>query len=536
MRNFHLYAMLAVACVMSLLIAAPACVKLKGADQKNPSSIVSDATLANAVDYEGKPVNASTAFLVNAEVIYLSARLNNAPANTQVLVKLTYVDGEASGLANTTMYNNTKSGGGTGYIAFAMKPPPGGFPQGNYTVSVSANGVEVTNTPFKVENLSANKGWPRINKFTVSANTVPLGQPVTLSWDVSDATRITLQPEVGAIPAVGTRSLSPNVTTTYEIVASNDAGATKSQATVNVSAALAGAPDLTVTDIWMEGTMIYYKVKNTGKIDSPPTYTHLWVQNLFPAMGGSSFVDVLKPGQEKTLTFSSYDWPYRETDKDWLGCIFGADLGRYIDATCLNYTVKVCADARDESKEASETNNCMTKIWGLLFDYNMVPSAHLASWRNSSGEAPAQGAESSRSGAYIKMSDGGLEMVPDQVPQGWIQGYWGYFYTDRQSGRTLNAAIKVPASLHFVSRVGLAPNATGSDGVTFKLGIRDMSDQTNFLPGKTMKTPGVYENWDIDLKDYVDQKVFFILRVEAIGSPTFDYAIWKEARLVQVNN
>jgi hypothetical protein len=48
-----------------------------------------------------------------------------------------------------------------------------------------------------------------------------------------------------------------------------------------------------------------------------------------------------------------------------------------------------------------------------------------------------------------------------------------------------------------------------------------------------MKTPGVYENWEIDLKDYVDQKVFFILRVEAVGASTNSFAVWKEARLVQ---
>ena len=536
MRNFRLYAVLAMACVVSILITGPACIKIRGTDQKGPSAYVSDATLANAVNPDGQPVNASTAFLVNAEVIYLSVRLNNAPANTQVLVKLTYVDGEASNLANTSMYNNTKSGQGTGYLAFAMKPPPGGFPQGNYTVSVSANGQEITSTPFKVENLAANKGWPHINKFTVSPDTVPQGQPVTLSWDISDATRITLQPEVGTIPAQGTRSLTPNVSTSYQIVASNDAGETRREATVNVTAPLAGLPDLTITDIWMEGTMIYYKVKNTGKTDSTPTYSNLWVQNLFPAMGGSSFVDVLKPGQEKTLTFSSYQWPYANTTGDWLACIFGADTGRYLDPACLNYTVKVCADAKDESKEVSETNNCLNKIWGMLFDYNLPPSAHLASWRNSSGEAPTQGVESSRSGAYIQMADGGLEMVPDQVPQGWIQGYWGYFYVDREFRVARTTYIKIPAKLHFVARVGLAPGAVGSDGVTFKLGIRDQSDQTNFFPGKTMKAPGVYENWDIDLKDYVDQKVFFILRVEAIGTPTFDYAVWQEARLVQVND
>ena len=125
---------------------------------------------------------------------------------------------------------------------------------------------------------------------------------------------------------------------------------------------------------------------------------------------------------------------------------------------------------------------------------------------------------------------------PDQAPQGWIQGAWGYFYTDPEFHVARTAAIKVPASLHFVARVGLAPNATGSDGVTFKLGIRDMSDQTNFLPGKTMKAPGVYENWDIDLKDYLGRKVYFILRVEALGTATGDYAVWKEARLAQVNN
>jgi hypothetical protein len=123
--------------------------------------------------------------------------------------------------------------------------------------------------------------------------------------------------------------------------------------------------------------------------------------------------------------------------------------------------------------------------------------------------------------------------VPDQVPQGWVQGYWGYYYSDRETGRTYIAAVKVPPKLKFVARVGLADSASANQGVTFKLGIRDLSDQTNFFPGKTMKTPGVYENWEIDLKDYVDQKVFFILRVEAVGASTNSFAVWKEARLVQ---
>jgi hypothetical protein len=338
---------------------------------------------------------------------------------------------------------------------------------------------------------------------------------------------------VSEVPPAATGNLPP---ATVPQVTSN-AGTTNSQAPVNVPAPTppAGLPDLVITDAWMEGTMIYYKVKNAGKTDSPPTYTSLSVQNLTPALGGSSYVDVLKPGQEKTLNFSSYQWPYGSETRDWLGCLFGADMGRYIDPACLNYAVKVCADAKDESKEASETNNCMDRTWGQLFDYNLIPSAHLASWRNSSGGTPTQGVEGSQTGAYIKMSDGALEMVPDQAPQGWIQGYWGYFYVDPEFRVARTAAIMVPPNFKFIARVGLSESASGSDGVTFKLGIRDQSDQTTFLPGKTMKAPGVYETWNIDLKDYVGQKVFFTLRVEATGSPAKDYAVWKEARLAQVN-
>ena len=255
------------------------------------------------------------------------------------------------------------------------------------------------------------------------------------SSPVSGSTRVTPPPEVETVPVQDTPPAVPNVNTTPEIAAPNDSGAAKSEPKANVSASPADAPDLVISAVWMEGTMIYYKVKNTGKTDSPPTYTYLWVQNLLPAMGSSSFVDVLKPGQEKTLTFSSYDWPYREAGRDWLGCIFGADLGRYIDPACLNYTVKVCADAKDESKEVSESNNCMSKIWGQLFDYNLIPLAHLASWRTSSGDSPTQGVESSTTGAYIKMSDGGLEMVPDQAPASGGRRRGGIGERDSRDGR-----------------------------------------------------------------------------------------------------
>ena len=553
MNNSRWYIILSLLVLVSI-IASSGCVKFNPAG-KTSSALISDATLATEIDSQAKPVNATNAFTVTTEKIYLSLKLNNAPANTQVIAKLTYLGGEAASMANTTLFNNSQAGEGNGYMSFAMKAPTGGFPQGNYQVAISANGQDPLNIPFTVQNLSTQKGWPVVSKFTTSKDTIASGQSVTLSWDVADATRITLQPEIGTITASGTRAVTPSVTTTYKIIASNDAGSTTRELTVTVGAAVTGAPDLIITDVWLEGCMIYYKIKNTGSNDSVPTTTYIYVDNLLPTMGWSSFVDVLKPGQEKGMVFSSYQWPWCGQSggvEGSAGGITGGLSGHfvaayhpggsysgsvnagYVDWSLLNHQVKVCADAKNEATEADKTNNCMLKIWGILLDYDLLPLAHLASWKNTSGNVPAFGSESNQAGGFIKMGDGSLEMVPEQVPQGWIQGYWGAFFTDPETRVPQTAYIKIPAKMHFVSTVGLAQNATGSDGVTFKLGLKDMSDTMNFLPGKKMTVPGQFETWDVDLSDYAGQIALIVLRVEAGPSAINDFAVWRQGRLIQV--
>ena len=378
--------------VLVSIIAATGCVRIVQPG-KSSSALVSDATLSTDIDSQSKPVNASNTFTVTTDKIYLSLKLNNAPANTQIMAKLTYIGGEDASLANSTMFNSSQTGQGNGYISFAMKSPPGGFPQGNYQVAISANGQDQISVPFTVQNLSAGKGWPTVNKFSSSQDTVPAGQSVTLSWDVSNATRITLQPEIGTIAASGTRSVTPSTTTTYKIIASNDAGSTTREISVSVGAAVSGAPDLVITDVWLEGCMIYYKIKNIGTADSPATTTYIYVDNLFPPMGGTSFVDVLKPGQEKSMVFSSYQWPWCGSDAPGASSSGGggytahvmlaqngganhpgssntaAGNSSYVDWSLMNHQVKVCADAKNEAMENDKTNNCMLKsgvFWSTM--------------------------------------------------------------------------------------------------------------------------------------------------------------------------
>jgi hypothetical protein len=549
MKHMHFYLVLALIVVLTTVLAGPGCgIKINTGGAAGTQAAVSDATLSTGIDSESKPLNASNTFTVTADAVYLSFKLNNAPANTQVTAKVTYLSGEASNMANQVLFNNSLSGQGTKYMAFTVKPPPGGFPQGNYQVTLVTNGKDTINLPFTVQNLATQKGWPVISKFTSSADTVSAGQPVTLDWVVTDATRVTLQPEVGTVPNSGTRSITPSATTTFKLIASNDTGATTREITVNVGAAVTGAPDLVVTEAWLEGCMIYYKIKNIGGVDSPSSTTYLYYDNMFPPLGGTSFCDLMKPGQERTLVFSSYQWPdCGQTPGGTQGDHqFGTHYQlqqsphssgptSYVDPGILNHVVKICADGKNDVKEGNKNNNCLMKLWGILFDYDMLPLAHLADWKNSAGEMPAFGSEGSTTGAYIKLGDGGVEMIPDQVPQGWIQGYWGAFSVSPELHTPQTAAIKLPAKTHLRCRVGLANNAQGSDGVTFKVGLKDLTDMTNFLPGKKMTVPGVFEDWDLDLGDYEGQKVLIILRVEAGSSPTNDFAIWKQARLMQVS-
>lgn len=305
-----------------------------------------------------------------------------------------------------------------------------------------------------------------------------------------------------------------------------------------VTPPVTGAPDLVITKIWLDQSMIYYTIKNIGTADSRQTYTSISVDDLSPAMGATALVDVLKVGQEKTLNVSNYEWPYRE---DYGGPAAPVSASGYLVPNAQNHKVKLCADSTNVAVETVETNNCKVTLLGTMWEYDLLTVANQAAWRNSALEVPEPGAENSAEGAHFSVANADmetvpqLETVPQQVPQGWIQGTWGYFYAD-EFGSRRTAAIKIPAKLHFVARVGLARNATGSDGVTFKFGVKDLNDTVTWLSSKKITAPTVFEDWDVNLTDYEGQKLFFILRVEAGASPVNDFAIWNKARLIQVND
>ena len=69
-----------------------------------------------------------------------------------------------------------------------------------------------------------------------SPTSVDKGGSATLSWNSTDATQLTISPEVGAVTAQGSTKVTPSDTTTYTITATGPGGSASATATVSVTA------------------------------------------------------------------------------------------------------------------------------------------------------------------------------------------------------------------------------------------------------------------------------------------------------------
>ena len=75
---------------------------------------------------------------------------------------------------------------------------------------------------------------PVINSFTASPEVINSGQSVTLSWNISNAKTVTIQPILNSVNLVGTTQLSPAASTAYTLIATNEAGSVTSFVSITV--------------------------------------------------------------------------------------------------------------------------------------------------------------------------------------------------------------------------------------------------------------------------------------------------------------
>jgi peptidoglycan-associated lipoprotein len=105
---------------------------------------------------------------------------------------------------------------------------------------------------------------------TLDANpsVVQQGQPIVLSWQISNATEITIT-GLGSLPSSGSRSLAPGASTTYTLVAKGAGGTNEASARVTVNPAMASAsPSPTDEDLFARNVKDVFFDYNTFAIRS----------------------------------------------------------------------------------------------------------------------------------------------------------------------------------------------------------------------------------------------------------------------------
>src|SRR5712691_1310417 len=87
----------------------------------------------------------------------------------------------------------------------------------------------------KTETAPPPSAAPRINAFTAEPSSIERGQSATLRWSVANATDISIDQNLGAVQANGTRQVFPSNTTTYTLLARGAGGMDMRSATVGVT-------------------------------------------------------------------------------------------------------------------------------------------------------------------------------------------------------------------------------------------------------------------------------------------------------------
>jgi hypothetical protein len=93
--------------------------------------------------------------------------------------------------------------------------------------AINASGNDVSKVNVTVVGVSPAFGLPVINSFQANSNVIPLGTAVTLNWNVSNASQVTILSGAGSILVVdpiGSIVSSPAASTTYILTANNVAG------------------------------------------------------------------------------------------------------------------------------------------------------------------------------------------------------------------------------------------------------------------------------------------------------------------------
>jgi hypothetical protein len=122
----------------------------------------------------------------------------------------------------------------TGVGAVAVDGSQAVFVDKNTTFTLTATRGSQSKTCIVPVTIVPNVVIPKCDAFTVSPNSVREGSSVTLSWNTTDATAVSINSGVGTVDLDGSKTVTPGSDTTYVLTATNGSAQTSCQVSVNV--------------------------------------------------------------------------------------------------------------------------------------------------------------------------------------------------------------------------------------------------------------------------------------------------------------
>ena len=74
------------------------------------------------------------------------------------------------------------------------------------------------------ENLTPQENLPSIGSFNANPDIVEKGESSNLTWSVSSATKVSIEPGIGTVSLTGSQRIFPDKNTTYTLTATNELG------------------------------------------------------------------------------------------------------------------------------------------------------------------------------------------------------------------------------------------------------------------------------------------------------------------------
>ena len=164
---------------------------------------------------------------------------------------------------------------------------------------IVGGGTTPTPTPTPIPS-----SWPIIYYFTASPSNISAGDSSTLSWNVSNATSVTIDHGVGTVGSSGTTLVYPTTNTNYTLTAYNASGASHQSTTVFISAIL----PFNVTSVYVSANPpsftgscpVTINFSAIITVNGPGTVTYRWedsdggaedIQSIYFSSAGSQTVN-----------------------------------------------------------------------------------------------------------------------------------------------------------------------------------------------------------------------------------------------------